>query len=113
MDLDQAQPAINPPGAPPRPAVALAFSWSAWWRLAWPHVQPRSGPSAGCRGFLVLDLAIERGQATLASINGLAFTEADPVHACVRTQLRGLRFPRAERRVEFSLPIDLSTKDPQ
>ena len=63
--------------------------------------------------WLVLDLAIERGQATLATINGMPFTEADPIHTCVRTQLRGLRFPRAEKRVEFSLPIDLSTKDPR
>jgi hypothetical protein len=62
--------------------------------------------------WIVLDLAIERGQATLGRINGLRFTEADPIHTCVRTQLQGLRFPRADKRAEFSLTIDLS-KDPR
>jgi len=62
--------------------------------------------------WIVLDLAIERGQATLGRINGLRFTEADPIHSCVRTQLHGLRFPRANTRAEFSLTIDLS-KDPR
>ncbi len=56
--------------------------------------------------------AIERGQATLATINGMPFTEADPIHTCVRTQFHGLRFPRADTRAEFSLTIDLS-KDPR
>jgi hypothetical protein len=63
--------------------------------------------------WVVLDLAIERGQATLARINGMPFTEADPIHTCVRAQLRGLRFPRSDQRAEFSLPIDLSDKDPR
>lgn len=109
VDLDQAQPAVNPPSAPPRPAVALTERVVAT-RLAMRAAKIRAECGVP---WIVLDLAIERGQATLASINGLAFTEADPVHACVRTQLRGLRFPRAEKRVEFSLPIDLSTKEPR
>jgi serine/threonine protein kinase len=63
--------------------------------------------------WLVLDLTIQRGRATLAAINGMPFTEQDPLHACVRTQLRGLDFPRADKPAKFSLPIDLSLKDPR
>jgi hypothetical protein len=63
--------------------------------------------------WLVLDLTIQRGRATLAAINGMPFTEQDPLHACVRTQLRGLDFPRADKPAKFSLTIDLSLKDPR
>jgi hypothetical protein len=61
--------------------------------------------------WIVLDLTVQRGRATLAAINGMPFTERDPIHACVREQLRGLTFPRADKAAEFSLTIDLSPKD--
>ena len=104
----EAQPDVDPPASPPRPAVALTERVVAA-RLA----TRAAGIKAECAvPWLVLDLAIERGQATLATINGMPFTEADPIHNCVRTQIRGLRFPRADTRAEFSLTIDLS-KDPR
>ena len=99
---------VNPPDSPPRSTVALTE------RVVAARLATRAAKvKAACAvPWLVLDLAIQRGQATLATINGMPFTEADPIHTCVRTQLHGLRFPRADTRAEFSLTIDLS-KDPR
>ena len=63
--------------------------------------------------WFVLDLTIQRGRATLTAINGMPFTEQDPLHACVAAQLRGLDFPRADKSAKFSLTIKLSLKDPR
>jgi len=69
---------------------------------------------AGCAmTWIVLDLTVQRGRATLDAINGMPFTERDPLHTCVREQLRGLTFPATARPATFSLTIDLSPKDPR
>jgi hypothetical protein len=82
-----APPDVNPPDSPPRSAVALTE------RVVAARLATRAAKiKAECAvPWLVLDLVIERGQATLATINGMPFTEADPIHTCVRTQIRGLR----------------------
>jgi len=63
--------------------------------------------------WIVLDLTVQRRRATLGEINGMPFTERDPLHACVAEQLRGLTFPGSAKPVTFSLTIDLSPKDPR
>ncbi len=52
-----------------------------------------------------MDLTITAGHAALASVNGMS--SGDPVHACVRDQIRGLTFPRQSEPAEFSVTIDL------
>ena len=52
-----------------------------------------------------MDLTITAGHAALASVNGMS--AGDPVHACVRDQIRGLTFPRQSEPAEFSVTIDL------
>ena len=63
-----------------------------------------------------LDLTIRRGRAALVAVNGMPFAENDPIHTCVREQLRGLAFPPAGSPATFSLTIDLNrppSKEPQ
>jgi hypothetical protein len=45
----------------------------------------------------------------------MTFSEKDPIHTCVRDQLHGLTFPRADKPASFSLTIKRSQpahKDP-
>ena len=106
------QPELVTPTPSPagRPVVALTEAVVAA-RLATRAARLRA--RCDVPPWLVLDLTIQRGRATLAAINGMPFTEQDPPHACVRTQLRGLAFPRADKPAKFSLMLDLSPKDPR
>lgn len=105
--LDNPKPAVDT--STPPPTVALTEAVVAA-RLATRGARLRAECDAP---WLVLDLTVQRGRATLTIINGMPFTERDPLHACVRAQLRGLDFPRADKPAKFSLPIDLSPKDPR
>lgn len=63
-----------------------------------------------------LDLTIRRGRAALVAVNGMPFAEDDPIHTCVREQLRGLAFPPSSSPATFSLTIDLNrpkSREPQ
>ena len=65
--------------------------------------------------WISLDLTIHRGHASLRRVNGMTFSEKDPIHTCVRDQLHGLTFPRADKPASFSLTIKRSQpahKDP-
>ncbi len=98
----------DPSGVHPRPpAVALTE------RVVAARLATRAARiKAACAvPWIVVDVEIEGRRASLKAINGIAFTEADPIHTCVRTQLHGLRFPLADRRVTFSQTMDLSAKD--
>jgi hypothetical protein len=97
------------PSSTERPVVALTEAVVAV-RLATRAARLRARCDVP---WLVLDLTIQRGRATLAAINGMPFTEQDPLHACVGAQLRGLDFPRTDKPAKFSLTIKLSPKDPQ
>ena len=103
---DNLKPAV---GTSTSPAVALTEAVVAA-RLATRAARLRARCDAP---WLVLDLTVQRGRAALTAINGMPFNELDPLHACVHAQLRGLDFPRADKPAKFSLPIDLSPKDPQ
>jgi serine/threonine-protein kinase len=100
-------PVDTTPGPPP--AVVLTEAMVAA-RLATraPRLHARCAMT-----WIVLDLTVQRQRATLAAINGMPFTERDPIHACVRKQLRGLIFPNSPKPATFSLTIDLSPKDPR
>jgi hypothetical protein len=104
---DTPKPAVDT--STPPPAVALTEAVVAT-RLATRATRLRARCDAP---WLVLDLTVQRGRATLTAINGMPFNEPDPLHACVRAQLRGLDFPLADKPANFSLPIDLSPKDPR
>jgi DNA-directed RNA polymerase specialized sigma24 family protein len=59
---------------------------------------------------LSITLEIASGHATVTAVDGMAFTGSDLLHACVREQLAGLRFPRPAAPATFTLTISL--KDP-
>ena len=99
---------VDTPPAPP-PAVVLTEAMVAA-RLATRAARLR----ARCAmTWIVLDLTVQRQRATLAAINGMPFTQRDPIHVCVAEQLRGLGFPNSTKPATFSLTIDLSPKDPR
>ena len=55
--------------------------------------------------WVALKLTVRRGHASLTHVNGMTFSEKDPIHSCVREQLHGLTFPQTDKPASFSLTI--------
>ncbi len=56
--------------------------------------------------FLLLNLTITQGRATLSTVNGMP--EGDALHTCIRDELRAIRFPNRPESAEYSLSLDLN-----